>query len=80
VLCALFLILSQKLSIQTAQSNLHIKIYSKPNFIFFSNLFAIFWIEEKLSFLDEPELSNQVIFSSSEKIAKKNLKNLNLIY
>jgi hypothetical protein len=33
-----------------------------------------FWIERKQAFLDEPEFSDQVIFSSSEKIAKNSKK------
>jgi hypothetical protein len=35
-----------------------------------------FWIGKKPSFFDEPEFSDQVIFSSSEEIAKKILKNI----
>jgi hypothetical protein len=31
----------------------------------------LFFIGEKSSFLDESEFSDQVIFSSSEKLAKK---------
>jgi hypothetical protein len=47
------------------------KSISKPNFIFFEIHLLFFWIEGKPLFLDEPEFSNQIIFSSTEKIAKK---------
>jgi hypothetical protein len=38
---------------------------------FFGIYLLFFWIGRKPSFLDEPEFSDQVIFSSAEKIAKK---------
>jgi hypothetical protein len=47
------------------------KSISKLNFIFFRIHLLFFWIGGKPSFLDELEFSDQVIFSSLEKIAKK---------
>jgi hypothetical protein len=66
VLCTLLLILSQKWSIQTVKSNIQTKLY-----IFFVIHLLFFWIGGKPSFFDESKFSDQVIFSSSEKIAKK---------
>jgi hypothetical protein len=52
------------------------KSISKPNFIFFEIHLLFFWIGEKPSFLEEPEFSDQVIFSSAEKNSKKIIKKI----
>jgi hypothetical protein len=59
-------------SIQSPYQNLLVN----QSLYFFEIYLLFFGIEGKPSFLDEPEFSDQVIFSSSEKIAKKNLKNI----